>query len=178
MSYAIVGFGKIGQALAQAFARKNIAVTVASRRAPEVLAPQASRPRWTSERRFTLRERIRRRRYAPGSRRYGFDLAMRVAEPRGTRPALAAKVSREMTRVVKPEGERDLRNWCVVAREEQACPLAPASQQVLGRREPVRSAKQAGEVRRAAAELARERADVERGRQMLVDAAPRARGEW
>jgi 8-hydroxy-5-deazaflavin:NADPH oxidoreductase len=41
MSYAIVGFGKIGQALAHAFARKNIEVTVASRRPPEVLAPQA-----------------------------------------------------------------------------------------------------------------------------------------
>ena len=41
MSYAIVGFGKIGQALAHAFARKNIDVTVASRRTPEELAPQA-----------------------------------------------------------------------------------------------------------------------------------------
>ena len=41
MSYAIVGFGKIGQALAQAFARKNINVIVASRRPPEALAPQA-----------------------------------------------------------------------------------------------------------------------------------------
>lgn len=41
MSYAIVGFGKIGQALAQAFARKNIDVIVASRRPPEALAPQA-----------------------------------------------------------------------------------------------------------------------------------------
>jgi predicted dinucleotide-binding enzyme len=41
MSYAIVGFGKIGQALARAFARKNIDVTVASRRPPEALAPQA-----------------------------------------------------------------------------------------------------------------------------------------
>jgi predicted dinucleotide-binding enzyme len=41
MSYAIVGFGKIGQALARAFARKNIDVTVASRRSPEELAPQA-----------------------------------------------------------------------------------------------------------------------------------------
>ncbi len=40
MSYAIVGFGKIGQALAHAFARKNIDVTVASRRPPEALAPQ------------------------------------------------------------------------------------------------------------------------------------------
>ncbi|WP_049780856.1 NAD(P)-binding domain-containing protein [Terriglobus saanensis] len=37
MSYAIVGFGKIGQALAHAFARNNIDVTVASRRPPEEL---------------------------------------------------------------------------------------------------------------------------------------------
>jgi 8-hydroxy-5-deazaflavin:NADPH oxidoreductase len=42
MSYAIVGFGKIGQALAHAFARRNIEVTVASRRPPEELASQAS----------------------------------------------------------------------------------------------------------------------------------------
>jgi hypothetical protein len=41
MSYAILGFGSIGQALAHAFARKNIEVTVASRRPPEALAPQA-----------------------------------------------------------------------------------------------------------------------------------------
>lgn len=41
MSYAIVGFGAIGQALARAFARKNIEVVVASRRSPEALAPQA-----------------------------------------------------------------------------------------------------------------------------------------
>ncbi len=41
MTYAIIGFGKIGQALAHAFARKNIGVTVASRRPPEELAPQA-----------------------------------------------------------------------------------------------------------------------------------------
>jgi 8-hydroxy-5-deazaflavin:NADPH oxidoreductase len=41
MTYAIIGFGKIGQALAHAFARKNIEVTVASRRPPEELAPQA-----------------------------------------------------------------------------------------------------------------------------------------
>ena len=41
MSYAIVGFGSIGQALAHAFARKSIDVTVASRRPPEALAPQA-----------------------------------------------------------------------------------------------------------------------------------------
>lgn len=42
MSYAIIGFGKIGQALAHAFARRNVEVTVASRRPPEALAPQAS----------------------------------------------------------------------------------------------------------------------------------------
>jgi predicted dinucleotide-binding enzyme len=41
MSYAIIGFGKIGQALAHAFARKNIDVFVASRQPPEALAPQA-----------------------------------------------------------------------------------------------------------------------------------------
>ena len=41
MSYASVGFGKIGQALAHAFARKNMDVTVASRRMPEELEPQA-----------------------------------------------------------------------------------------------------------------------------------------
>ncbi|AKZ63342.1 NADP oxidoreductase coenzyme [Herbaspirillum hiltneri N3] len=41
MSYAIIGFGKIGQALAHAFARKNIDVTVASRQSPEALAPLA-----------------------------------------------------------------------------------------------------------------------------------------
>ncbi|OKO76288.1 NADPH-dependent F420 reductase [Bradyrhizobium sp. NAS96.2] len=41
MSYAIIGFGRIGQALAHAFARNNIDVTVASRRPPEALAPQA-----------------------------------------------------------------------------------------------------------------------------------------
>ncbi len=41
MSYAIIGFGKIGQALAHAFARNNIEVAVASRHPPEALAPQA-----------------------------------------------------------------------------------------------------------------------------------------
>jgi predicted dinucleotide-binding enzyme len=41
MNYAIIGFGKIGQALARAFARKNIDVTVASRRPAEALASQA-----------------------------------------------------------------------------------------------------------------------------------------
>jgi hypothetical protein len=42
MSYAIVGFGAIGQALADMFARKGIEVAVASRRPPEALAPQAN----------------------------------------------------------------------------------------------------------------------------------------
>ena len=41
MTYAIVGFGSIGQALAKAFARKGIEVKVASRRPPEALAPVA-----------------------------------------------------------------------------------------------------------------------------------------
>ena len=41
MSHAIVGIGKIGQALAHAFARRNIDVTVASRRPPEALATEA-----------------------------------------------------------------------------------------------------------------------------------------
>lgn len=41
MSYAIIGFGKIGQALARGFARKNIEVAVASRRPPEALTPLA-----------------------------------------------------------------------------------------------------------------------------------------
>jgi predicted dinucleotide-binding enzyme len=42
MSYAIVGFGPVGQALARAFARKNIEVAVASRRPPHAQAPQVS----------------------------------------------------------------------------------------------------------------------------------------
>jgi len=41
MRYAIVGFGKIGQALTRAFARRNMEVAIASRRTPEELAPQA-----------------------------------------------------------------------------------------------------------------------------------------
>lgn len=41
ISTAIIGFGKVGQALAHAFARKNIEVTVASRQPAEALAPQA-----------------------------------------------------------------------------------------------------------------------------------------
>ena len=42
MSYTIIGFGAIGQALARMFARKGIEVAVASRHPPEALAPQAS----------------------------------------------------------------------------------------------------------------------------------------
>jgi predicted dinucleotide-binding enzyme len=42
MRFAIIGFGAVGQALARAFARKNIQVAVASRRAPEAIAAQAS----------------------------------------------------------------------------------------------------------------------------------------
>jgi hypothetical protein len=41
MSYAILGAGKIGQALAKAFARKGIEVTIASRQPVEALAPIA-----------------------------------------------------------------------------------------------------------------------------------------
>ena len=42
MTYAIIGFGSVGQALATAFARKGIDVVVASRRSPEALAQQAA----------------------------------------------------------------------------------------------------------------------------------------
>ena len=42
MSYSIIGFGPVGQALARAFARKGLDVAVAARRAPETLAPLAS----------------------------------------------------------------------------------------------------------------------------------------
>jgi predicted dinucleotide-binding enzyme len=42
MSYAIIGFGKIGQALAKAFARNGIEVSVATTRAPESFASEAS----------------------------------------------------------------------------------------------------------------------------------------
>jgi predicted dinucleotide-binding enzyme len=41
-SYAIIGFGKIGQALAKAFARKGIEVSVATTRKPESFASVAA----------------------------------------------------------------------------------------------------------------------------------------
>ncbi|MBN9383577.1 MAG: NAD(P)-binding domain-containing protein [Chitinophagaceae bacterium] len=41
-SYAIIGFGKIGQALAKAFARKGIEVSVATTRDPESFASDAA----------------------------------------------------------------------------------------------------------------------------------------
>lgn len=43
MSYAIIGFGKIGQALAKAFARNGIEVSVATTRAPADFAADAAR---------------------------------------------------------------------------------------------------------------------------------------
>jgi predicted dinucleotide-binding enzyme len=42
MSYAIIGFGKIGQALAKAFARSGIEVSVATTREPESFASAAA----------------------------------------------------------------------------------------------------------------------------------------
>jgi hypothetical protein len=42
MSYAIIGFGKIGQALAKAFARNEIEVSVATTRDPESFASDAA----------------------------------------------------------------------------------------------------------------------------------------
>ena len=42
MSYAIIGFGQIGHALAKAFARKGIAVSVATTRDPESFAADAA----------------------------------------------------------------------------------------------------------------------------------------
>jgi predicted dinucleotide-binding enzyme len=42
MSYAIIGFGKIGQALAKAFARSGIDVSVATTRDPESFAAAAA----------------------------------------------------------------------------------------------------------------------------------------
>jgi predicted dinucleotide-binding enzyme len=42
MSYAIIGFGKLGQALAKAFARRGIEVSVATTRDPESFASVAA----------------------------------------------------------------------------------------------------------------------------------------
>jgi predicted dinucleotide-binding enzyme len=42
MSYAIIGFGSIGQALARAFARKGLEVSVATTRDPESFAADAA----------------------------------------------------------------------------------------------------------------------------------------
>jgi predicted dinucleotide-binding enzyme len=42
MSYAIIGFGKIGHALAKAFARSGIEVSVATTREPETFASDAA----------------------------------------------------------------------------------------------------------------------------------------
>ena len=42
MSYAIIGFGNVGQALAKAFARRGIEVSVATTRDPESFAPAAA----------------------------------------------------------------------------------------------------------------------------------------
>jgi 8-hydroxy-5-deazaflavin:NADPH oxidoreductase len=43
MDYAIIGFGKIGQALAKAFARNGIEVSVATTRDPASLLPMQPR---------------------------------------------------------------------------------------------------------------------------------------
>lgn len=42
VTYSIIGFGAIGHALAKAFARKNIAVSVATTRDPQSFAPDAA----------------------------------------------------------------------------------------------------------------------------------------
>ena len=42
MNYAIIGFGKVGQALAKAFARSGIEVSVATTRDPQSFAPAAA----------------------------------------------------------------------------------------------------------------------------------------
>ena len=42
MTYAIIGFGKIGHALARAFARKGIEVSVATTRDPKSFAADAA----------------------------------------------------------------------------------------------------------------------------------------
>ncbi|MEJ5022799.1 NADPH-dependent F420 reductase [Ochrobactrum vermis] len=42
MSYAIIGFGNIGQAMAKAFARRGIEISVATKRDPESFASEAA----------------------------------------------------------------------------------------------------------------------------------------
>lgn len=42
MSYAIIGFGNIGRALARAFARRSIEISVATKRDPESFASEAA----------------------------------------------------------------------------------------------------------------------------------------
>ena len=42
MSYAIIGFGNVGQALAKAFARNGIEVSVATKRDPKNIASAAA----------------------------------------------------------------------------------------------------------------------------------------
>ena len=84
MSYAIIGFGNIGQALAKAFARKGIEVSVATTRDPESFAADAAaigptiipkklgtRSRRTSSFWLSVSSRIRmsRRRSPPGRAR-------------------------------------------------------------------------------------------------------------
>jgi predicted dinucleotide-binding enzyme len=56
MNYAIIGFGEIGQTLAKAFARKGIAVSVATTRDPESFASAAIGPGITPT---TLAEAVR-----------------------------------------------------------------------------------------------------------------------
>src|SRR3546814_1909779 len=58
MSYSIIGFGEVGQALARAFARKSIEVAVASRREPKMLASQASAIGTAEIGRASCRERV------------------------------------------------------------------------------------------------------------------------
>lgn len=49
---------------------------------------------------------------------------MQLSKPLRARAALPAKVTSEVTRIVESEHLGDLANRRVVAREEQACPLA------------------------------------------------------
>lgn len=58
MSYSIIGFGAVGQALARAFARHGIEVAVASRQAPDALLPRA-RASGPTVKPTTLQEAVR-----------------------------------------------------------------------------------------------------------------------